>query len=145
MSIVTTGDKVERKLGSDDSLKYNVRFQELQRIDLLARSDWPLSDFRDEEITAFSIYRALDAGLKQEIVLESGEKIKVGGLPMTMQLIENIRDMRPSRARLGRKELIEAIGKGRPVQPWELPPMYEAERADDKPSIWDRILPWRRR
>ena len=129
---------------TEDSTRYNVRLQELQRIDLLARSDWPLTDLRDEEITAFAIYRALDEGLKQEITLETGQKLRVGGLPMTIKLIENIRDMRPSRARLGRKELIEAIGKGRPVQPWEMPPMYESER-EEKPSMWDRILPWRRR
>ena len=144
MSDVTTGEAVKKKLGAADHTEYNVRLQELKRIDLLAQSEWGLSDFRDEEITAFSIYRAIDAGLKQDVTLDNGQRIKVGGLPMTMALIDNIRDMRPSRARLGRKEVIEAIGKGRPIQPWEMPPMYDSEK-EQTPSIWDRILPWRRR
>jgi len=144
MDIKTTGDKVKEKMGDKDTTLYNARLQELKRIDLLATSDWPLTDLRDEEIIAFAIFRALDKGLKQEIII-AGKKEMVGGLPMTMAMIEYIRDMRPSRNRQGRRELIEAIGKGRPIQPWEMPPMYESEKPADQPGFWSRLNPFRRR
>jgi hypothetical protein len=145
MTVQTTGDVMKEKTGKGDPALYNARLQELQRIDLLATSGWPLTDLRDEEIIAFAIFRALDAGLKQRIRI-GGKEEMVGGLPMTMAMIEFIRDMRPSRNRQGRRELIEAIGKGRPVMPWEMPMTYQADQAaESKPSLWERINPFRRR
>lgn len=140
MSIETSQEHVQKRLGVEDPTKYNVRIQELQRIDLLATSGWPLTDLRDEEIVAFAIFRSLHSGL----MYASNTGKTEGGIPLIMGVIENIRDMRPSRARLGRKELIEAIGKGRPIMPWEQPPTYEADK-EEGGGFWSRLNPFRRR
>ena len=140
MSDVQSSDTI-KKMGKDvDPTRYQTRSQELARIDKLADSTWQMTDLRDEEIIVFSIYRSLDLGLQFKIK-ENGTEEMVGGLPKFTNLIESIRDMRPSRNRQSRREYIDALGKGRPIQPWELPPGFKQDEEPDRKPWWQF---WRR-
>jgi hypothetical protein len=131
-----SAEEIKERLGKTDSTKYSVKHQELERIDTLSKGDNDtMTDLQDQEIIAFALIRSLHQGLQRKTMDQYGDDKIVGGLPMTMHLLDNLRGLRISRGRQGRKEFIEAL---RARTPNYMVPQYDQE--EKRPGFFARII-----
>jgi len=110
--------------------QYSPELQRLSKIDLLVdeKLNDVLSDLETFEITAISIYRALDK-----------EFVKIPG---TIEFLDNVVSLRRSRDRLGRQEFVEVLKK-RPDYQILHSSEEESEIDQLKRSFFDKLKPWK--